>query len=164
MRKLEATWNVASRTRYSSVSINIDQHNVIESPAMCSPPSRLSTQGSFICAFSFQLGASKHRYRRGKRRMVFTDTGRSLGITATLRSGEKIRLLNVYKYTAAHTNLQSKLWERLKGWIRKHLAERSCFWKISAARCQRRWSRGRLSGRILADNALEDVRNILTKA
>jgi hypothetical protein len=56
--------------------------------------------------------------------MVFTDAGRSLGLTATLRSGEKIHLLNVYQFTAAHHTLQSQLWERLKGWIRKHLAEK----------------------------------------
>jgi hypothetical protein len=52
--------------------------------------------GVFTSVFSFQLGAPVHRYRRGKRQVVFTDAGRSLGITATLRSGERIHLLNVY--------------------------------------------------------------------
>jgi hypothetical protein len=56
--------------------------------------------------------------------MVFTDAGRSLCITATRRSGEQIHLLNVYQFTAAHISMQSRLWERLKVWIRKHLADR----------------------------------------
>jgi hypothetical protein len=80
--------------------------------------------GVFLSTFSFQLGAPKYRHRREKRRMVFTDSGRSLCLTATLRSGEQLHLLNVYQFTAAHNALQCQLWERLTAWIRKHSAEK----------------------------------------
>ena len=80
--------------------------------------------GVFLSAFSFQLGAPDYRHRKGKRRMVFTDSGRALCLTATLRSGEQLHLLNVYQFTAAHTALQSQLWDRLTAWIRKHSAEK----------------------------------------
>ena len=61
--------------------------------------------GVFLCASSFHLGAPEHRTRRGRRRMVFTDAGRSLcSITATRHFGEKIHFLNIYQFTAAHSH------------------------------------------------------------
>jgi hypothetical protein len=80
--------------------------------------------GVFLSAFSFQIGAPVYRSRRDRRRTVFTDGGRSLCITATRRSGEKIHILNIYQFTATHSSMQSKLWERLTNWIRKHLEEK----------------------------------------
>jgi hypothetical protein len=125
-RKEEIRSDLERRFPYK-VFISVYQHRATQrhrnTGYMFSTLTALHT-GVFLSAFSFQLGAPEHRYRRGKRRMVFTDSGRSLGLTATLRSGEQLHFLNVYQFTVDHNALQSQLWERLKGWIRKHLAEK----------------------------------------
>ena len=96
--------------------------------------------------------------------MVFTDSGRSLCLTATLRSGEQLHLLNVYQFTAAHNAMQSQLWERLTAWIRKHSAEKILLLGDLNSTMPEALITRRLSGKTSADIALEGVRNTPMKA
>ena len=69
---------------------------------------------------SFVLGELAPGSGRKKRNHRPLEAGRTLCLTATLHSGRRLHILNVYQLTAAHLPRQRLLWSSLEKWIRKH--------------------------------------------
>jgi len=69
---------------------------------------------------SFVLGDTGTTPGNRNKLLRYSAAGRTLCLSATLHSGPRIHVLNIYLFTAAHPSCQRRLWTNLERWIRKH--------------------------------------------
>ena len=74
----------------------------------------VSSSTSFVLGDTGTTPGTKNKHLR------YSEAGRTLCLSATLHSGQRIHVLNVYQFTAAHPSRQRRLWSNLERWIRKH--------------------------------------------